>query len=139
MPDSNLRSDRAKAPSARNQLREFWSSLYAHSLEPWPVYSANHSVQLLPCLDTYPRHRHRGQHDYRDLWPQSLHFPCDCKSVHARHPVVQPAATRLGGISRRTTLPAPITLLSPIVMPGQMTAMSPKPDIVPDAYGFRRL
>src|SRR2546422_1439639 len=49
---------------------------------------------------------------------------------HTRHTVLitrqgLPTATRLAGMSRTTTLPAPMTLLSPIVTPGQMRHRPP--------------
>ena len=42
-----------------------------------------------------------------------------------------PAATELAGISRVTTLPAPMTLFSPMVTPGQMTLLAPIQQLSP--------
>ena len=47
-----------------------------------------------------------------------------------------PTATRFAGTSRTTTLPAPITLLSPMVTPGQMTQLPPSHTLFPIVTGF---
>jgi len=47
-----------------------------------------------------------------------------------------PTATRLAGMSRTTTLPAPITLLLPMVTPGQITQRPPIQTLCPIFTGF---
>src|SRR5690625_6941705 len=47
-----------------------------------------------------------------------------------------PAAKLLLGISFTTTLPAPITQLSPIVTPGQTTTFAPSQQSLPTLTGF---
>ena len=47
-----------------------------------------------------------------------------------------PAAKLLGGMSRVTTLPAPITQLSPMVTPGQTVTDAPNQQLLPMWTGF---
>ena len=48
----------------------------------------------------------------------------------------QPAAKDMGGMSRVTTAPAPMTQPSPIVTPGQMTTFAPNQQSFPILTGL---
>ena len=47
-----------------------------------------------------------------------------------------PTATLLAGMSRVTTLPAPMTQLSPMVTPGKTVQLPPNQTLLPTVIGF---
>jgi hypothetical protein len=61
-------------------------------------------------------------------------LPCPMFSLMTRQGF--PTATRLARTSRTATLPAPITVLSPIVTPGQIKQPPPSQTLCPIVTGF---